>query len=295
MSEKKIVLLGYGEMGHAFEQLLHQYTPLTIWSRSTESAGGETLEQAVASAGYVILCLPVVAHTAVAKRLAGCLPRDAICISIAKGLDDSGKPALHILNEHLPLHSHVVIYGPMIAEEIIAGRVAFAQLGTTDDPLAETVSRLFKGTPLYLQATHDMVGISWAVILKNVYAILFGVADEMKLGDNMRGYLMAQSLAELASIVELMGGDAHTAFGLAGLGDLVTTATSESSHHHSLGRCLARNDCAEISGEGVHTLQMVVRHRLIQLDDYPLFKLCERILDQPPQCRELVHDFLANL
>lgn len=292
---KGIVLLGHGEMGHAFARLLHRHTNLAIWTRGGESAGGPTLEQAVAAAGYVIFCLPVMAHEVVARRLAACLPGEAICISIAKGLDEAGRPAVQLLREHLPRHQHVMMYGPMIAEEIIAGRVAFAQLGTPDAALAKRVRDLFRDTPLYLQTSADITGISWAVILKNVYAILFGAADELALGDNMRGHLMAASLAELSRIVQRMGGEAHSAFGLAGLGDLAATATSESSHHHGLGRCLARNDCSTVGGEGVHTLRMVVRHQLISLEDYPLFMLCRQILEQPQQCRRLFNDYLAGL
>lgn len=294
MSTNRIVLLGHGEMGHAFEHLL-QSQSLTIWTRRRESGGGPELEQVVATARYVIFCLPVVAHEAVAKRLDTCLPIETICISIAKGLDEAGRPAVQILREYLPRHAHVLMYGPMIAEEIIAGRAAFAQLGTADASVSVAVNALFRETPLYLQPSHDVPGISWAVILKNVYAILFGAADELALGDNVRGYLMAQSLTELSSIIQQMGGEAASAFGLAGLGDLTTTATSESSHHHSLGRCLARNDCVEISGEGVHTLQMVVRHNLLSLADYPLFSLCQQILMQPQQCRSLFNDHLATL
>lgn len=295
MTTQDIVLLGHGEMGHAFEKLLQSAPVPAIWTRRAEATGGPRLEQMTAAAGYVIFCLPVVAHEAVAKRLATSLPANAVCISIAKGLDEAGRPAWQLLREYLPRHEHAVLYGPMIAEEILAGRVAFAQVGAVAEKTAEAVMNLFQGGPLYLQAATDMAGLSWAVILKNVYAILFGVADELALGDNMRGYLMTRSLYELSVIVQQMGGEAHTAFGLAGLGDLTTTATSEASHHHGLGRCLARDDCAAIEGEGVHTLDMVVRHRLFRTADFPLFELCRQILARPRHCRRLVEEHLAEL
>ena len=204
MAINKVLLLGHGEMGHAFEHLLHQRVQLTIWTRGAESAGGPTLQQAVVGVDALVFCLPVVAHAAVAKRLAACLASETICISIAKGLDEAGRPAAQILAELLPHQPHVLMYGPMIAEEIIAGRAAFAQLGTTDAALAQRVAGLFRATPLYLQITTDIIGISWAVILKNVYAILFGAADQLALGDNMRGHLMVGALAELSRIVQQM-------------------------------------------------------------------------------------------
>jgi glycerol-3-phosphate dehydrogenase (NAD(P)+) len=66
---------------------------------------------------------------------------------------------------------------------------------------------------------NDMLGSSWSVILKNVYAIMFGVSDELKLGDNMRGHLMVAASSELSAIVKAFGAEANTPYGYAGLGD----------------------------------------------------------------------------
>jgi glycerol-3-phosphate dehydrogenase len=57
-----------------------------------------------------------------------------------------------------------------------------------------------------------------SVILKNVYAMVFGMADELQLGDNMRGYLSVAALRELDQIVLKMGGQAGSPYHLAGLG-----------------------------------------------------------------------------
>jgi len=294
MQNNKIVILGHGEMGHAFAYLLRRQPRLVIWTRAAEATGAPRLEELVQQAALVIFCLPVVAHAAVAQRLVKALPAAAICLTIAKGLDESGQPALTIMQQWLPTQRHVLIYGPMIAEEIRAGRPAFAQFGGLDKQAVQAIGSLFANTNLYLQTTRDMIGISWAVILKNVYAILFGVADQLGLGDNMRGFLMTQSLAELADIVQRKGGEAQSAFGLAGLGDLTTTATSEGSHHHGLGRCLARNDCEVISGEGVHTIKMAIKYNLLPLDNYPLFALCRDILAAPHRSRELFENYLVQ-
>ena len=54
--------------------------------------------------------------------------------------------------------------------------------------------------------SEDITGINWSVILKNVYAMAFGMADELGLGDNMRGFLMVMALRELDTIVRQLGG-----------------------------------------------------------------------------------------
>ncbi len=133
------------------------------------------------------------------------------------------------------------------------------------------------------------------MILKNVYAIMFGVSDELKLGKNMRGHLMVTAIAELSGIVQSFGGQAHTPYSYAGLGDLLTTGTSEDSHHHTLGRQLVRGEWSDISGEGVHTLQMVVKYNLFEWRGYPLFALAHDIVTEPATLRERVEDYLKRL
>ncbi|HBE91669.1 MAG TPA: hypothetical protein DDW55_03770, partial [Gammaproteobacteria bacterium] len=154
---------------------------------------------------------------------------------------------------------------------------------------------LYDGTPLYIEHTSDITGISWSVILKNVYALVFGMADELQLGDNMRGYLSVAALLELDQIVREMGGQAGSPYHLAGLGDLITTATSEDSHHHELGRMLAREELQGIEGEGIHTLEMVSQHRLFNTADYPLFRLIQDIVRRPHDVHQRINRYLKQV
>jgi glycerol-3-phosphate dehydrogenase (NAD(P)+) len=125
--------------------------------------------------------------------------------------------------------------------------------------------------------------------------MVFGMADELQLGDNMRGYLSVTALLELDQIVRKMGGQAGSPYHLAGLGDLITTATSEDSHHHELGRMLAREEVLGIEGEGIHTLEMVSQHRLFNTADYPLFQLIRDIVSNPQGVHERIDAFLQQV
>lgn len=133
------------------------------------------------------------------------------------------------------------------------------------------------------------------MILKNVYAILFGVADELQLGKNMRGHLLVAAMSELSGIVQSFGGQAHTPYGYAGLGDLMTTGTSEDSHHHTLGRKLVQGAWSDIAGEGVHTLRMVEKYQPFDWRGYPLFALARDIVAEPQTLRARVDDYLREL
>jgi glycerol-3-phosphate dehydrogenase (NAD(P)+) len=212
---------------------------------------------------------------------------------VAKGLDESGNTAMEVFQDALDQHNEfALLYGPMIAEELCAGRYGFA-LAACSAPAFERIHRLFGGSRLLLSHTTDLRGASWAVILKNVYAIGFGIVDGLEMGDNVRGFLMVQALAELSRIVKAMGGDPRTCCELPGLGDLTTTATSPDSHHYALGARLARGVADKITGEGVHTLAMVENHGLLETARYPLMETIRDIVRDPGSARARMDAYLA--
>ncbi|MDH3310842.1 MAG: hypothetical protein OEN49_04745 [Gammaproteobacteria bacterium] len=291
----KILILGHGEIGRAMEYLLQSHHTLTIWERHPKSTPPIDLESASSRQDVIFFCLPASPHFGLATRLRKHLRQDCLCVSVAKGLDDQGRTAAQALAQALgPQALIAVLYGPMISEEIRAGCVAFAQAGTAQTGTYARLLELFAGAPLYLEHTTDIEGISWAAVLKNVYAILFGVADELGLGDNMRGYLAAETMAEMERIVTGLGGSAGVVQRLAGLGDLITTVTSKGSHHHELGRRLVRGEFGSLQGEGVHTWKMIHAHRLFDPRHHPLLDLVGKLLAEPATARSLMKNFLTE-
>jgi glycerol-3-phosphate dehydrogenase (NAD(P)+) len=298
MTERfRVLILGYGEMGHAMEHLLKGRQQLDIWEKyPQDNFQSAVLEDAAPRADVVLFCLPVNPHREVVEQIAPLLKKTCLCLSIAKGLDEAGQTAAQILAGVLGSHQpYCLLYGPMISEEIRVDRYAFAQLGCSDMDSYNKIRELYQGTHLYIEHTSDITGISWSVILKNVYAMVFGMADELQLGDNMRGYLSVAALRELDQIVRKMGGQAGSPYHLAGLGDLITTATSEDSHHHELGRMLAREEVHGIEGEGIHTLEMVSRYRLFNTADYPLFQLIHDIVSSPQGVHKKINRYLKQV
>ncbi len=293
----RVLILGHGEMGHAMEYLLAARHELCIWDIGQIVRGTpQTLEQAAAWAQAVLFCLPVNPHQELAQRIAPHLAADCVCLTIAKGLDESGRTAAQAFEQVFAgRHRYGVIYGPMISEELRAGQLGFADAVLSHAEDFEVVRHLFRGSTLVCQQASDLHGRSWSVILKNVYAILFGVADELKLGKNMRGHLMSAAIAELSGIVQAFGGQAHTPYSYAGLGDLMTTGTSEDSHHHTLGRKLVRGEWDAISGEGVHTLHMVEKFAVFDWRAYPLFSLARDVVNEPQHLHQRVEEYLLFL
>ena len=166
----RVLILGYGEMGHAMEFLLREWQHLSIWEKyPRDNFQSVVLEEAAPLADIVLFCLPVNPHREVARRIAPLLGKTCLCVSIAKGLDEAGHTAARIFAEELgSQQTYCLLYGPMISEEIRAGRYAFAQLGCASVEVFKKIRALYQDTPLYIEHTSDITGISWSVILKNV-------------------------------------------------------------------------------------------------------------------------------
>jgi glycerol-3-phosphate dehydrogenase (NAD(P)+) len=290
----RVLVLGYGEMGHAMEMLLGARHRLAFWQRHPPAGQRPVvLEAEVPESDFILFCLPATAHAALATRLQPLLKNHTLCLTIAKGLDDAGRIPAEVLIEALGREPVAVAYGPMIAEEIRAGRAAYAQCSAASADACERLLALFHGSALRLEPSTDATGLSWSAILKNVYAIAFGLADELRLGDNVRGFLTVTALHELDAIVRALGGAPATPFHLAGLGDLVTTATSAGSHHHELGRRLARGETG-LGGEGIHTLAVLRARPRFDRARFPLFRLIDACVQHPSTAGTRFPEFVTT-
>lgn len=295
MEAARVLLLGHGAISRAMEHLLGERHQLTIWDRDLDTwEENVELESVAGEPDFILFTLPTSPHEELARRVATVMRPDCVCLSIAKGLDDAGRPACRILESELRIGQSIgAIYGPMIARELQQGRAGYAMLGTRDRDTWRRAADLFAGTPLRLEHSRDVIGVSWAVILKNVYVPLIGAADALDLGDNVRGFLVCAILRELDEVCTALGAEAGTAYTVAGLGDLVTSATSESSHHRGVGADLAAGRTDRMKGaggnirtEGVHTLAMIERHGIVDIGRHPLMDLMRAMLAEPDRAGE---------
>lgn len=279
----QVLILGHGEIGQAVEHLLAPRHAVRIWERRKESP--ENLVRAAVACDFAVFCIPAVPHFELASRLRPHLPSHAICISVAKGLDDAGRNAAQVFDQVLRTQPFGMLCGPMIAEEIRRDRPAFAEFATPSDEVYDRVQRLFEGSALRVERAHDALATAWTAVLKNVYAIAFGMADGLDLGDNVRGYLAVAALREIESVVLYLTGRRPPPFQLAALGDLVTCATSAGSHHHEVGLRLAHGDAGPITGEGVHSVEMLMRQGALSAGPFPLYGLVAAALRERADVR----------
>jgi glycerol-3-phosphate dehydrogenase (NAD(P)+) len=297
----RILILGRGAMGSMFDKLLSPRHEVEIWHRGLEADGEPALEALGRDRDIVIFALPTQPHARLAERLAACLDRRTVCLSIAKGVDEQARTPAEIFAETLGPDRHWgMIYGPMIARDLSEGRPGFAVLAGNSEA-ARAAAGLFADTRLYLDVTDDLTGAAWSVVLKNVFVPLLGATDALELGDNIRGFLIYEAVRELETIMIDLGGRRETARGLAGMGDLITSATSKSSHHRTIGAELVagRSDKIAAGGEyirseGVHTARRVRERGTVARGSYPLFELACDFVTGPLDLERVLYAYLEN-
>lgn len=198
----------------------------------------------------VVLATPSFAVRTTARTLAHLLEKDAVVVSVSKGIEKDTSCTLTeaIAQEIGPGHPIVALSGPSHAEEV-GRRVPTAVVSASaDQRAAELVQDLFMNERFRVYATDDVVGVELAAALKNVIALCAGCCDGMGFGDNTKAALMTRGLTEIARLGEKMGGRKETFAGLAGVGDLIVTCTSMHSRNRR---------CGILIGQGVPASQAV--------------------------------------
>ena len=98
-----------------------------------------------------------------------------------------------------------------------------------DAERSRRVQEAFSNEAFRVYTNDDVVGVEIAVALKNVVAIAAGISDGLGFGDSTKGALLTRGLAEIARLGQALGARPETFAGLAGMGDLIATATSRHS------------------------------------------------------------------
>lgn len=284
----KVLITGFGQMGHAMQTVLGSRAQLNIWRVTPQhQQPSSAILKAIEQSRVVILCVPTLAISLVLKNLIDHLDKHAVVLCVAKGLDEVGHTSADILQLHLGMRGHWgVLGGPMIADELRAGGCGFAELGSRNASTTRLIGRLFDDTQLHLIPSRNPRAVSWCGVLKNIYVPLFGLADGLGWGDNLRGQLASTALGEINRLVHRFNGLRHAADGTAGLADLITTATSHSSHHRALGRRIAHGDRNKPEGEGPHSLRVLLRMgHLPSARMFPLLYVSVALVQHPSMCR----------
>ncbi|MGG6309607.1 NAD(P)H-dependent glycerol-3-phosphate dehydrogenase [Paenibacillus macerans] len=199
------------------------------------------LEAAVSGAKAVVMVAPSSAVRDVARALKPYWHEDMLVVHATKGFEiESLKRISTVIAEELGCEEGriVVLSGPSHAEEVVKRCPTTVVVASQVESQADLAQDLFMNPYFRVYTNRDMVGVELAGALKNIIALGAGMSDGLGYGDNAKAALLTRGLAEITRIGVEMGANPLTFAGLAGIGDLVVTATSRHSRNWRAGYML---------------------------------------------------------
>lgn len=194
-------------------------------------------------ADLVVSAVPTAYLRAVWERNAEHLGTTTPIASVTKGLEqETHLRPTEMLREITGARPIGVLSGPNIAREIAEGRPAVSVAASPDADAARFVQATFTSDRFRVYSNPDPLGVELGGVLKNVIALAAGMCDGMDLGTNAKAALITRGVIEMARLGEALGGQRRTFFGIAGLGDLLTTCYSPVSRNRTFGERLGRGE-----------------------------------------------------
>ena len=259
------------------------------------------LPHAAGDCDVVFVTVPSASFGAVATGLRAVLTPDAAVISGTKGIAEGFELMSQLLERTLPDARIGVISGPNLAEEMAEGRYTGTVVASRHAALRTAAQDLLTSATLRVYTSTDVYGVELGGALKNIYAIVCGVATSLGVGQNALAMLVTRSLAEMGRFAAALGANPLTFLGLAGVGDLFATCTSPLSRNFQLGAKLAGGaslaaamaDLGKLA-EGVNTVRLV-RAKSAALGVYmPLADALHRLLFGGEDLRRIIADLMTS-
>ncbi|MFA5520715.1 MAG: NAD(P)H-dependent glycerol-3-phosphate dehydrogenase [Castellaniella sp.] len=336
----RVVVLGAGAWGTALAALAARQCPTLLWGRNeaqmramrkegmnarhlpgialppglqTSASLSDALDFARTDeghAGLFILGVPVAGLDNICTLLAARLaPGQADALSLVwtcKGLEQDRARLPHaIVQSRLSALQHAglglgVLSGPSFAHEVARGLPVALTIATQQPATAQRAIQALHGEPARIYTSTDIVGVEVGGALKNIMAIACGISDGLGLGENARAALITRGLAEIQRLGRHLGGETATFYGLTGMGDLVLTATGDSSRNRQVGLAVAAGKtlntilASGMTAEGVRCVRAVLQLSEAQGLDMPITRAVHRILFEAVPPRRAVAELLSR-
>jgi glycerol-3-phosphate dehydrogenase (NAD(P)+) len=326
----RIAVVGGGAWGTALADLLarKQEFAVTLWAREPEvvdqvnrehvnelfltgaalatslTATGD-VTAAVRDAQVVVSAAPSHAVREVMTQAARGIARRAppMVVSVSKGLEPERlQTPSCVLADVLPKGVPIaVLSGPSFAQEVYAHQPTAVVAAARDHAVAQRVQQVFSTPYFRVYSATDVRGVELAGALKNVIALAAGILEGLGLGYNTRAALITRGLAEITRLGVALGAEPATFAGLAGMGDLILTATGPLSRNHTLGVELGQGKRLEaaLAGraavvEGVNTARSAVTLAQRHGVELPIAREVAAVLFEGKAPRQAVADLMER-
>lgn len=249
----------------------------------------------------LLFAVPSVFVRATAKRVKPYW-NGQIVIDVAKGIEaDSLLTMSQVLRDELGNVPIVALSGPTHAEEVARDIPTTIVSASEDMTAAETVQDVFMNTCMRVYTSADVLGVELAGALKNIIALASGVCSGLGFGDNTKAALITRGLAEITRLGVAMGCRPQTFSGLAGIGDLIVTATSVHSRNNRCGQLIGSGmqveDAKKAVGmvvEGINALPAAIQLRDRWGVEMPIISATDAVINRGADPRSTVMSLMVR-
>ncbi|MCT4630660.1 NAD(P)H-dependent glycerol-3-phosphate dehydrogenase [Winogradskyella sp.] len=193
-------------------------------------------------ADYLIFVIPSAFMQSELKKLTVDISNKVV-ISAVKGIiPESGL----LVGEHfhdiynIPFENIAVIAGPCHAEEVALERLSYLTISCADAEKSQSIADKLSSRYIKTKISDDIIGVEYAVMLKNIYAIAAGIAHGLGYGDNFQSVLMSNAIREMKRFIKKMHKMKRNINNSAYLGDLLVTGYSVFSRNRMFGNMIGK-------------------------------------------------------
>ena len=169
--------------------------------------------------------------------------RDKFIVTAIKGIvPDENLVCSEFFHEvyDVPDDNLAVIGGPSHAEEVALERLSYLTVGCADRDKAAAFTRVLANDYIKTKVAADVVGIEYACVLKNVYAIAAGICNGLKYGDNFQAVLISNAVQEMNRFLTAVNPIERHIYDSVYLGDLLVTGYSNFSRNRTFGAMIGK-------------------------------------------------------
>ena len=322
---KKVAVLGGGSFGTVLANLAasNDYK-VSLWVRDAEQAlrinsegantsyhpelklsdniqATEDLNEVMRDASIIFIATPSIIFEQIMNRISKLIDNKTYVISCTKGILENPFRSMTDVIQNKIKNDVGVLSGPNLAKEIAQNKIAGTVIASNNEDLIKLVKDTLSSKTFKIFSSNDIQGVELGGALKNIYAIICGLADSLEVGENALGLILTRSMAEMSRFAVAKGANPVTFLGLSGMGDLVATCTSTLSRNYQLGHNLgtgmglddAKDNVGQVA-EGIRTLE-VIRNESISLDlKMPLIESLYNIIYKNSSPDSLINDLINN-
>ena len=276
---KKIAILGAGTWGTALAVMLSDNNSVQVYSPiaseieyininhkhpnlkdaniPTSIVFTTSLQNVLSNADIVVFATPSIYIRNTAKEAKPYINKSTIIVTVAKGIElDTLYTMSEIIEDELGKgYKLVALSGPTHAEEVSLGLPTTIVSASKDEDARNIIQEVFSSKYMRVYTNDDILGVELCGAFKNVLALAAGISAGLGYGDNAKAAIITRGAIELARLGKAMNCKDYTFFGLAGIGDLIVTATSMHSRNNRCGMLLGKGYSVE---EATKEVGMVV-------------------------------------